>query len=142
MNFCGFVSLLTGLVLFINQPLFPQSRKESDTPVPSEQYRKLWNDPALLKGWEPWPHPGPAVGYLIEAALPWKSLGLDSKPGAIIGFDLFGHETDIEPNGKPAASVLRTQVRSRYRSAGVAWRSRMKGISRVRPLGLAPASAW
>ncbi|OPZ93441.1 MAG: hypothetical protein BWY73_00321 [candidate division TA06 bacterium ADurb.Bin417] len=68
---------------------------------------KIWNDPALLKGWEPWPHPGPAVGYLIEAALPWKSLGLDSKPGAIIGFDLFGHETDIEPNGKPAASVLR-----------------------------------
>ncbi|HPB30964.1 MAG TPA: endo-1,4-beta-xylanase [Candidatus Sumerlaeota bacterium] len=52
MNFCGFVSLLTGLVLFINQPLFPQSRKESDTPVPSEQYRKLWNDPALQQSIE------------------------------------------------------------------------------------------
>jgi hypothetical protein len=66
----------------------------------------VWDDPEMLKGWEPWPHPGPAVGYLIEAAVPWKDLGVTPRPGLLLGFDVLGHETDLV-KGRVEASVLR-----------------------------------
>jgi len=67
---------------------------------------RIWDDPKILKAWEPWPHPGPHVGYLIEVSLPWKELGIEPSPGAIVGFDLFGHETDTGRN-ELEVSILR-----------------------------------
>jgi len=66
----------------------------------------IWDDPAMLEGWTPWKHPGPHVGYLIEVALPWQALRIEPKPGAIFGFDVFAHETDLF-KGKAETSVLR-----------------------------------
>ena len=66
----------------------------------------IWDDARMLVGWAPWRHPGPHVGYLIEAALPWDALGIEPEPGVLLGLDVFAHETDTL-KGQPETSILR-----------------------------------
>jgi len=86
-----------------------ESQKGEEEPLKLDGARgalAIWDDPEMLKGWAPWKHPGPHVGYLIEVSIPWATLSMQPKEGMIFGFDVFAHETDTA-DGRPETSILR-----------------------------------